>query len=94
MPRIDKEDDQMKKSLASLVMALLLALGASAGAEEIQGKIRQVDATERTFTLEDGTKVWVAEGLSMDQLKEGATVKASYEERDGNKIATAVEVSE
>jgi hypothetical protein len=84
----------MKKMVASLAIALLLALAGAAGAEEIQGKIQQVDMSERTFTLEDGTKVWVAEGVPMDQLKEGATVKASYEERDGNKVATSVEVSE
>ena len=29
----------------------------------------------------------------MDMLKEGASVKASYEERDGKKVATSVEVS-
>jgi len=27
-------------------------------------------------------------------LKEGASVKASYEERDGKKVATSVEVSD
>jgi hypothetical protein len=34
----------------------------------------------------------VAEGLSMDRLREGTSVKASYEERDGKKIATSIEV--
>ncbi|HZS33488.1 MAG TPA: DUF1344 domain-containing protein [Methylomirabilota bacterium] len=83
----------MRRILASLTLAVLLVAGA-AWAEEIQGKIQQVDTTERTFTLDDGTKIWVAEGVPMDQLKEGKTVKASYEERDGNKVATSVEVSE
>ncbi len=83
----------MRRILASVTLAVLLVAGA-AWAEEIQGKIQQVDTTERTFTLDDGTKIWVAEGVPMDQLKEGKNVKASYEERDGNKVATSVEVSE
>ena len=36
----------------------------------------------------------MAEGLSMDALKEGASVKAIYEERDGKKIVTSIEVSQ
>jgi hypothetical protein len=30
----------------------------------------------------------------MDRLKEGVSVKASYEERDGKKVTTGFEVSE
>ena len=82
------------KRMVVVVMALLLVVGVSAGwAEEIEGKIQQVNMAERVFTLDDGTQIWVAEGLSMDDLKEGASVKASYEERDGKKVATSVEVS-
>lgn len=84
----------MKKAIAGLAIALLVTFAVGARAEEIEGKIQQVDASQRTFTLEDGTQVRVAEGVSMESLKEGKTVKASYEERDGNKIATSLEVSE
>lgn len=84
----------MKKALG-IAMALLLVFAvAGAWADEIQGKIKSVDASERAIVLEDGTQLWVAEGLSMDTLKEGASVKASYEERDGKKVATGFEVSE
>jgi len=72
-------------------LLLMLVMG-RAWAEEIQGKIKSLDTAERAIALENGTKVWVAEGLSMDRLKEGVTVKASYEERDGKKIATIIEV--
>jgi Cu/Ag efflux protein CusF len=44
--------------------------------------------------LEDGTKVWVGDGVAMDKLKEGADVKASYDEKDGKNIATSVDVKE
>jgi hypothetical protein len=84
----------MKKVLG-IALAVLLGLGVAAGwAEEVQGKIQTVDASERTIVLEDGSKIWIAEGVAMDDLKEGKAVKASYEERDGKKVATSVEVSE
>lgn len=83
------------KRVIGIVMALLLVFAvAGAWAEEIQGKIKAVDVAERAFSLEDGTQLWVAEGVSLDTLKEGASVKAAYEERDGKKIVTSIEVSE
>jgi Protein of unknown function (DUF1344) len=82
------------RTILGLALALLLSLGVTvAWAEDISGKIQSVDTAERTFVLEDGSKIWVAEGVPMEALKEGATVKASYEERDGKKVATSVEVS-
>jgi len=78
-----------------IALALLLGLGiAGAWAEEISGKIQSVDPSDRTIVLDDGSKIWVAEGVPMDNLKEGKSVKASYEERDGKKVATNVEVTE
>lgn len=76
-----------------IALALMLAISVGAAmAEEIQGTIKSVDEAARAITLDDGTQVWVAEGIPMDKLKEGASVKASYEERDGKKVATSVEV--
>jgi len=83
----------MLKKLA--VVALMLVFTAMPlWAEEVSGKIQKVDPNERTIVLEDGTQLWLLEGVSADALKEGATVKASYEERDGKKIVTEIEVSE
>ena len=83
------------RTVLGITLALLLGLGVTgAWAENISGKIQSVDPGERAFVLDDGSKLWVAEGISMDALKEGASVKASYEERDGKKVATSVEVSE
>ena len=83
------------KKLFSTTMALALLLSVSgAWAAEIQGKIQQTDSTERTIVLEDGTQLWVAEGVSMEKVTEGAVIKASYEEQDGKKVATALEVTE
>lgn len=83
------------KRLTGIVMAVLLALSAGgAWAEEIQGKIQKVNPADRAFALEDGTVLWLAEGLSMADLKEGASVKATYEERDGKKVVTGLQVSD
>ena len=84
----------MKKAVG-LAMAMLLAVGiAGAWAGEVEGKIQSVDTSDRSIVLDDGTKLSIAEGVAMEDLKEGAKVKASYEERDGKKVVTAVTVSE
>lgn len=83
------------QKIVGVALALLLVLSvAGAWAGEIEGKIQKVDPADRMFVLEDGTQLWVAEGLSMGTLKEGASVKATYEERDGKKISTSFEVSQ
>ncbi len=83
------------RMFTAVVLAALVSLSAiGAWADEIQGKVQKVDPQQRMIVLEDGTEVWVAEGVKLDDLKEGATVKASYEERDGKKVATSLEVSE
>ena len=82
----------MKRVIGMAGVLLLLFAGGGVSAEEIQGKIKSLDTAERVIALENGTKIWVAEGLSMGTLREGALVKASYEERDGKKVATSIEV--
>jgi hypothetical protein len=78
----------------AVMLALLVSLtAAGAWADEVQGKVQTVNAAERMIVLEDGTQIWIAEGLALDDLKEGSTIKASYEERDGKKVATTIEVS-
>jgi len=81
------------RKVIGIVVALLLVVAAGAvWADEIQGKIKSLDTVKRVFGLEDGTQIWVSEGLSMDTLKEGASVRATYEERDGKKLATSIVV--
>jgi Cu/Ag efflux protein CusF len=80
------------KKVAALALALVLGLSMAAWAGEVSGKIQAVDSADRVITLEDGTKLWMAEGISLANLKEGATVKASYEERDGKNVVTSIDV--
>jgi hypothetical protein len=68
-------------------------------AKEIEGKIKSIapvakDATMRMVTLEDGTKLALPKDLKPKKgtLKQGATVKATYQEKDGQKVVTMIEV--
>ena len=83
----------MLKKLAIVTFVLALAV-TPLWAEEVSGKIQKVDTSDRSIVLEDGTQLWLAESVSADALKEGATVKASYEEKDGKKVVTQIEVSQ
>jgi Cu/Ag efflux protein CusF len=80
------------KKVVAVAFALVLGLSMAAWAGEVAGKIQAVDSAERVITLDDGTKLWVAEGIAIDNLKEGAKVKASYEERDGKNVVTSIDV--
>jgi hypothetical protein len=68
--------------------------GAPAEAKQIEGKIKSVDPDGGVIMLDDGTRLMVPASarLRRDALKEGATVKVSYEERAGQKIITSIEV--
>ena len=83
----------MHRMVAMVMAALILFAVAGAWAEEVSGKIQTINAPERVVVLEDGTQLWLAEGLPMEMLKEGSRVKAIYEERDGKKVATSMEVA-
>jgi hypothetical protein len=75
----------------ALGLAFVLSLITGAWAAEVSGKIQTVNAADRAVVLEDGTKLWLAEGVQIEGLKEGARVKVSYEERDGKMVATMIE---
>lgn len=83
----------MRNKLAIIALALLFA-ALPAWAEEVTGKIQKVDTDDRNIVLEDGTQLWLGESVSGDQLREGTTIKASYEEKDGKKVVTQIEVSQ
>jgi hypothetical protein len=77
--------------MGAIVLTGLLFTGV-AWAADVEGKIQVVKLEERMVILEDGKQVWIAEGISMDELKEGTLVKVAYEERDGKVVAVSIEV--
>ena len=82
----------MRRIAGAAALAGLLLAGASAQAADLEGKVQMIVIADRMVVLEDGKQVWIAEGLSMEELTEGAQVKVVYEERDGKLVATSVEV--
>jgi hypothetical protein len=83
----------MRKVLGLALAILLMGSVGLAAAGEHQGKVITFDSGDRLVVFEDGTKVWLSEGLVVEGLKEGAVVKVIYEERDGKNIVTVVEIS-
>lgn len=63
--------------------------------KSVEGKVKKWDAATSMLTLDDGTQISVPAGAKVERakLKEGATVKASYEEKGGKKVAKSVQVT-
>jgi Protein of unknown function (DUF1344) len=78
-----------------LALVAVLALGTVAWAGDVEGKIKSVDTSGRVVTLEDGTMLTIPPTAKVDKnaLKPGATVKASFEEKGGDKVVTAIQVT-
>ena len=63
-----------------------------AGGQDLEGRIRDV-GNER-ITLDDGTVLFIPKGMAkQSDLRVGATVKAKYQDRNGQKVATALQVN-
>jgi Cu/Ag efflux protein CusF len=80
----------MYKLVAPLAALALIFSIAVAQADEADGRIIAIDQTSGTIVLDDGTTFTVSEGLSMDGLEPGTEVTVSYEEMDGQLVATEV----
>ena len=80
------------RTMMSVIAAMIIAVfPLTAGAASVEGKIRSYDVAERAITLDDGTKVFVADGVATEGLREGVDVTISYEENDGKNVATSVD---
>jgi Cu/Ag efflux protein CusF len=78
----------MNKLVAPFAALAFAFSMATAHADEAAGKIAAADAG--TLILEDGTTFTLAEGVSMEGLEPGTEVTVSFEEQDGQLIATEV----
>lgn len=80
--------------------AYVMAEISGADRHDVEGKVRALDpGTDldpggEVITLEDGTRLMVPVSVRVQRgaLKEGTTVRASYEEWGGEKIVTSIEV--
>ena len=90
----------MRVLLALLTAGLLFASPvwwasetfAQAMAKQVQGAVKSVDPAKKMVTLEDGTMLMVSDAAKLKELKPGTKIKASYDEKGGQKVTTSIEV--
>ena len=67
--------------------------GQMAGAQQVEGKVAALDPSGKMLTLEDGTQLMIPAGAQLPpDVKEGSIIRASFEERSGQKVLTGVAV--
>ncbi len=78
----------MNKLIAPIAALAFVFSAATAHADEVAGKIAGADSI--ILVLDDGTIFTLAEGVSVEGLEPGTEVTVSYEEQDGQLVATEV----
>lgn len=63
-------------------------------AKEVEGRIKTMDRSGKRVTLEDGTRLTIPDSLkaARGSLKQGMMVKATYEEKGGEKVVTLIQL--
>ena len=79
----------MKKAFGLVLASALLVSVSAVAAEEMQGKIVDIDRASQSFTLADGTQLSLA-APQLSELAPGDHVLAAYEMKDGKKVVTSV----
>jgi hypothetical protein len=79
----------------ALAIALVLGSLASVQAAEVTGTVQAVDPAGKSITLDNGTTLMIPATAKVDRkaLTPGADVKASYQERDGHKVASSIQIA-
>ncbi len=80
----------MKKLFAGIAAVTMLGFAATASADEASGKIEAMDFQSRTILLDDGNAYIVSEGVAIDTLQPGSEVTVSFEEQNGQRVASEV----
>jgi hypothetical protein len=78
----------VKKALG-LAFALSMALTVPALAEDMTGTIASYNPSAQSFTLEDGTQLWLQSGQE-PKVTPGDRVLVTYEVKDGKKVIVTV----
>jgi len=85
-------------ALAAVLLAAtsfgIAPVAAQTQAKTVEGRIKAVDASTGTLTLDDGTKLVIPKALMVPrgQLKPGVAINANYEEKGGDKVATSLQI--
>ena len=78
----------MRYVIGAFVALAMLGVAGLASAAEVTGKLAAMDGNR--IMLEDGTIFVLAQGVSAESLAPGTTVVITYEEKDGQMVATAI----
>ena len=81
------------RSSIALAALAVLAFAPAVQAAELAGIVKQLDTAASTLTLEDGTELRIPSQDLMDKLHEGDKVLVTFEEKDGEKVVSSVEVT-
>lgn len=71
----------------AFAVVVILACSLPALAAETTGQIKAVDAAGSSFTLEDGTQLWLSDGAAAG-LAPGEKVRATYETKGDRNVVT------
>ena len=82
----------MSRHIVAAIALVATAFVAPVWGGDMEGKVQSVDTSERTVTLDNGTKLWLSDAVAVDTVQQGAEVKVSYEEKDGKPVVTSVEI--
>lgn len=84
----------MKRALIAAILALVVGMtGGVVSAADLEGTVKTIQVNERVMTLADGTQLYWTESITVSQdVKEGATVKATYEPQGEKFVLTRIEV--
>ena len=62
-------------------------------AADIQGVVKEINTQSTMVTLEDGTELRIDSQDLLAKIREGDRVMVSFEEKDGQKVVSSVEVT-
>jgi Cu/Ag efflux protein CusF len=77
----------------ALVASVVLAVCPAAEAVEVKGTIKEINTMMGLVVLDDGTELRVVSGEIMAKIHEGDTIEVVFEEKDGQKVVSSVEVT-
>jgi Cu/Ag efflux protein CusF len=77
----------------ALVASVALSVCPAVEAVEVKGTIKEIDTMMGLVVLDDGTELRVVSGEIMAKIHEGDTIEVVFEEKDGQKVVSSVEVT-
>src|SRR5207245_4544249 len=92
--RSHTSEKHMKLTILAGTLALTVLLSAGvAAANDVQGRVKAIEMTQKVITLDNGTKLFWTDDIHIaDQLQSRDLVKARYVERGGRLVLTEIEI--